>query len=103
MLKKKARVYTYEYPFPHEDDDTKYEHMRPTLYIKSDSTGRDFKVFDEITSEVYADITKKAMSSNSDMLVEPDNYSVTVNPGVDVLFMVALTLMYEYALSDIET
>jgi len=103
MLKKKAQLYVYDHPYPHEDDDTKYEHMRPVLYIKSDSTGRDFKVFDEVTSEVYAEVSKRAMSCNSDVLVEPDNYSVTVNPGVDVLFMVAITLMYEYALSDIES
>lgn len=102
MLKKKAHAYIYEHPYPHEDDDTKYEHLRPALYIKSDSTGRDFKVFDEMTSEVLAEISKKVAHDSTDVLVEPDNYSVTVNPGVDVLFMISLTLMYEYALSDIE-
>lgn len=102
MLKKKAHVYKYTHPYPHEDDDTKYDHIRASLTIKSDSSARDFKVFDAVTSEVYAEISKRASRSEADRLVEPDNYQLMVNPGVDVLFMVALTLMYEYALSDID-
>lgn len=102
MVKKKAHVYQYSYPYPHEDDDTRYEHIVPTLLIKSDgSRARDFTVFDAVTNETLAEITRKS-HGNQDGLVETDNYSVTVNPGVDVLFMINLALMYEYALSDIE-
>ena len=80
----------------------KYDHIRASLTIKSDNSPRDFKVYDAVTSEVYAEISKRATRSGEDMLVEPDNYQLTVNPGVDVLFMAALTLMYEYALSDMD-
>ena len=102
LLKKKGHVYVYSPPHPHEDDDTKYEHLRPTLLIKSDTTGRDFKVFDEVTGEVFSEISKKHHGTQ-ELLMETDDYTVTVSPGVDVLFMITLALMYEYALSDIES
>ena len=102
LLKKKAKVYQYPHPYPSEDDDTKYEHITPSLLIKSDNSGRDFKVFEAFGSEVLATISRR-QHGNSEMLVETDNYTVTVNPGVDVLYMICLALMYEYALSDIES
>eukprot|EP00116_Pleurobrachia_bachei_P011856 sb/3472118/ len=40
LLKKKAKCYIYNQPYPHEDDDTKYEHLRPSLIVKSDTSGR---------------------------------------------------------------
>ena len=101
LLKKKCHVYVYDTPYPHEDDNTDYEHLRPRLLIKSDTTGRDFKVYDEATNDVYAETSKRHIGT-TELLMEKDDYKVTVTPGVDVLFMVALTLMYEYALSDIE-
>lgn len=101
LLKKKGHVYVYNPPFPREDDDTKYDHLRPKLLLKSDSTGRDCKIFDEVTNEVYAEISKRH-HGNQEMLMEKDDYTVTVFPGVDVLFMITLALMYEYAMSDIE-
>lgn len=102
LLKKKAHVYQYEHPYPNEDDDTNYEHIKPSLLIKSDNTARDFKVFDALGTEVFATITKR-QHGNSELLVETDNYTVTVNPGVDVLFMISLALMYQFAISDSET
>lgn len=101
LLKKKAHIYCYNQPYPQEDDDTKYDHLTPTLYIKSDSLGKDFKVYCNETDEVFAGATKA--SKGMDSLVDKDDYFLEIKEGVDVLFMTSLALMYEYALSDIES
>ena len=98
-LEKKAHVYQYCHPYPNEDDDTKYEHLSPSLLILSDQTGHNFKVFGASGKDVFATVTKS--HRGNDMLVEAEHYTVTVQEGVDVLFMISIALMYEFALSDL--
>jgi len=49
---------------------------------------------------VYAEIKKTGKLS--DIMLDRDNYYMEVKEGVDVLFMTALVLMYEYASTEQE-
>lgn len=59
------------------------------------------QVYCNETDEVFAGATKA--SKGMDSLVDKDDYFLEIKEGVDVLFMTSLALMYEYALSDIES
>lgn len=100
MIKKKARIYVYPKPYPHEDSDTNYEDLTPLIYLKSDMWGRSFNIHDYKTKEVYAEVKKTGKFS--DVLLDMDHYFMEVKEGVDVLFMTAMVLMYEYASTEQE-
>jgi len=100
LMKKKARIFVYPKPYPHEDSDTNYDELTPLLYLKSDAWGRSFNIHNYETKEVYAEIKKTGKLS--DIMLDRDNYYMEVKEGVDVLFMTALVLMYEYASTEQE-
>ncbi|KAL5249309.1 hypothetical protein ACHWQZ_G018239 [Mnemiopsis leidyi] len=99
-LHTKCYVYVYEPPYPHEDDDTNYDHLKPVIMMKSSVMGFDIKIYDgENQDQLYARMSKDVAR---ELLVGTDGYCLSIEPDVDVAFMTSLALMWDYATTDMK-
>jgi len=98
-LHTKCYVYVYDAPFPHEDDSTDTSGLKPAIMIKSSVMGFDIKMYDGETKEVYARMSKDVAR---ELLIGNDSYCLSIEPGIDIAFITALALMWDYATTDMK-
>ena len=67
--------------------------------MKSTVMGFDIKIYDGETKELYGRMSKDV---GRELLISQDSYCLTVEPDIDVAFMTALALMWDYATTDMK-
>lgn len=67
--------------------------------MKASVMGFDIKIYDGETNQLYARMSKDVAR---EVLIGIDGYCLSVEPDVDVAFMTALALMWDYATSEMK-
>lgn len=68
--------------------------------MKASVMGFDIKIYDaENQDQIYARMSKDVAR---ELLISQDNYCLSIEPDVDVAFMTALALMWDYATTDMK-
>ena len=67
--------------------------------MKASVMGFDIKIYDGETDKLYARMSKDVAR---ELFVSQDAYCLSIEPDVDVAFMTALALMWDYATSEMK-
>jgi uncharacterized protein YxjI len=67
--------------------------------MKASVMGFDIKIYDGETQELYGRMSKDVAR---ELFISQDSYCLTIEPDIDVAFMTALALMWDYATTEMK-